>query len=80
MPRKIKKGPKPKKFYAIYKGDDILMVGTAEECAEYMGVTITTVRWMSTEASHKRYFASLAKGNGKDSLMVFKVEDEEETE
>ena len=29
-----------KKVYAVYKGDEFIVVGSAKECAEYIGITV----------------------------------------
>lgn len=34
--------------YAIYKGDELIVVGTADECAEYMGVSEHTIRCIAS--------------------------------
>lgn len=36
--------------YVVYKGDDIICHGTAEECSEKMGVTVLTVQRLATTA------------------------------
>lgn len=36
------------KVYAVYKGDEMLCMGTKEECAEKMGVTAEYISWMTT--------------------------------
>ena len=44
-----------KKFFAIYKGDELLIIAdTIEECAEYLNVKIETARFISYAAHHKR--------------------------
>lgn len=40
-------------LYALYKGDDLLDVGTAREIAERRGVKPSTIQFMATPA-HKR--------------------------
>ena len=44
-----------KKFFAIYKGDELLIIAdTIEECAEYLNVKIETARFISYAVHHKR--------------------------
>jgi len=40
--------------YAVYKGDDLLAIGTDKECAQELGVTPKYIRWMTTPAAKKR--------------------------
>ncbi len=39
---------------AVYKGDELICIGTVKECAEHMGVTPKTVRWYLTPTYEKR--------------------------
>lgn len=45
---------KPKKEYALYKGEDILITGTIKEIAEHQGIKENTVRFMMSNAYAKR--------------------------
>jgi hypothetical protein len=40
--------------YALYKGEDFLGIGTAEQLAERLGVTIKTIRWYASPACKRR--------------------------
>ena len=40
--------------YAVYKGDQLLCMGTAFECAEALKVKPKTVQWWSTPTNEKR--------------------------
>lgn len=40
--------------YALYSGDEFIMIGTAEELAEYMDVKPETVRWYTTKTAERR--------------------------
>lgn len=44
----------PPKTYAIYKGDEFLYMGTAEECAKKFNVKRKTVYYWNTKAYKKR--------------------------
>nr|DAE07928.1 MAG TPA: Protein of unknown function (DUF658) [Siphoviridae sp. ct7xv9] len=39
--------PKPK-TYALYKGDKLLGIGTAQELAELTGVSVSTIHYYNT--------------------------------
>lgn len=40
--------------YAVYKGEELLVVGTASECAQELGVKEETIRWNATPTGRKR--------------------------
>lgn len=40
--------------YAVYKGDTMVAMGTAQECAEKLGVRPGYVYWMTTPAGKRR--------------------------
>lgn len=40
--------------YALYRGDELVDVGTARELAGRMGVTAEYVRWMATPTARRR--------------------------
>jgi hypothetical protein len=54
-------------MYALYKGDNILTIGTIRELALYLGVKERTVMFYSTPTYRKRN-----KGN---NYLVIKIED-----
>lgn len=56
-----------KKLYALYRGDEFVDVGTAEEIAERQEIRPESVKWMSTPSYHKR--------GGYGKLMAFKIEE-----
>lgn len=39
--------------FAVYRGDDMVAVGTAEECAKELGVSSEYIRWMTTPYGRK---------------------------
>ena len=55
-------------LYAMYKGDELLVMGTLEEIAEHQDMTIGNVRFMSYPSYHKR-------SETVDRRLVFKLED-----
>ena len=40
--------------YAVYKGEELLAIGTARECACKIGVKEATIRWNATPSARKR--------------------------
>ena len=63
------------RVYAIYKGDEFIMVGTAKECAARLKVQEDTIRWMTYPISKKRN-----KGNRMDAFVIEDDEKEREQE
>lgn len=61
-------------IYAVYKGDDLLVTGTAEECAEELGVTQEYIHYMVTPVGKKR----LANRKNPDKATTADVIDWEE--
>ena len=43
-----------KQVYALYKGDDLIIVGNAEECSKITGTKESTIRWYSNPSAIKR--------------------------
>ncbi|TYS68674.1 hypothetical protein FZC76_06930 [Sutcliffiella horikoshii] len=64
---------KTTRHYAVYKGDEFICVGTAKECADYMGVSEKSVRFLSSPTHKKRMEAS----NGTDYKIAIALEDED---
>ena len=42
------------KQYAIYKGDELIVIGTVHECASFMGVKPSTIYWYACPAQTRR--------------------------
>lgn len=40
--------------YALYKGERILCIGTADELANRLGVTVKTIRWYASPAAKRK--------------------------
>lgn len=40
--------------YVVYKGDDVIATGTADECAKLLGVKPRTVRWYASPSAGRR--------------------------
>lgn len=62
MKRKVKN----KYFYAAYRGDHVIAVGTADELAKVFGVTKRTIRFYATAVYHDRI------EDHEKSLLVYK--------
>ena len=45
---------KGKPEFAVYKGDDLLALGTAEECAAKLGVTPKYIYWLTMPTAKRR--------------------------
>ncbi|MBK1994964.1 hypothetical protein JI640_03335 [Listeria ivanovii subsp. londoniensis] len=56
--------------YAMYQGDDLLIIGTLTELAEFRNVTRDTILFYMSNAYKKRV--------GENGLCVIKLEDDEE--
>lgn len=60
--------------YAVYKGDDIFCIGTAEECAEKLKVKPTTIEIYATPSGQAR---NNRRKNKNRVTHVIRLEDEE---
>lgn len=56
--------------YALYKGDELLLIGTLTELAEFKNVTRDTILFYMSSSYKKRV--------GDNGLCVIKIEDEDE--
>ncbi|MFC8563091.1 MULTISPECIES: hypothetical protein [Peribacillus] len=59
--------------YAVYKGDEFICLGTVRECATYLGVKISTIRYLLSPAYSKRIEKRLEANS---PLIAIKVDDE----
>ena len=59
------------KIYSAYRGDEFVDVGTAEELAERLGMSVETVKWLSYPSAHKR-------AEGAVRLLTYEVDMEDE--
>lgn len=57
--------------YAVYKGDEMIAMGTAQECAEKLDVRPDYIYWMTTPAGKRR----LAKRKNPDKATTAVVVD-----
>ena len=56
--------------YAVYKGDELIIIGTAEECAERLNVNAKYIRWLSTPSVVKRHDST-------NKMIAIKIDEEE---
>ncbi|APH04930.1 hypothetical protein [Bacillus weihaiensis] len=61
------------KEYAVYKGEDLLAIGTAKECAETLNVAAETIYYYTTSA----YKRKLEKRKNPDNCRVAILMDNE---
>jgi len=57
------------KTYAVYKGEEMLVMGTAKECAEALNVKTSTIHFYKNEAYQNR-------GSGKSRRITIELDDE----
>ncbi|MDT1995190.1 hypothetical protein CKN82_07045 [Carnobacterium divergens] len=57
--------------YAVYKGDELLGIGTAKELAERLKVKVETIKFYSTASYQKRI-----KKENHNRLISVKLEDD----
>lgn len=58
--------------YAVYQGDELLALGTDEQCAKLLDILPNSVRFLASEA-HKRRVAKLK--NPEEARIAIKLED-----
>lgn len=61
--------------YALYRGDNLIIIGTAEELAKEMEIKVSSVKWYLTPSCKKRMDKMKNKDN---AVVIIKIEDEEE--
>lgn len=62
---------KKNKEFAMYKGDELLGIGTAKELAEKLNVKVETIRFYNTPTYKKRV------KQGKNRKVLVEIEDDE---
>ncbi|WP_224771191.1 hypothetical protein [Metabacillus idriensis] len=61
------------KEYAVYKGEDILCIGTIKECAEFMNVLPDTIKFYMTPSYLKRV---AKRKKAKNYITVIRLDDD----
>jgi hypothetical protein len=64
-----------KGLYSVYKGDEMIALGTAKECAEQLGIKDKSVICYASD-SHKRKF--LKYKNSKSQTIAYRIGDIED--
>lgn len=64
------------KYFALYKGDKFIDLGTAKELAEKYNVTPKTIRYLSTPANRRRI--EKTKKDVSNALISIKIDDVED--
>lgn len=59
------------KEVALYKGDDLLMIGTVQEAAQFLGVQTKTIHFLKSPAYMKRV---AARKNSRLSTIAISIE------
>lgn len=62
----------PKNEYAVYKGDELLAIGTAKEISEILNIKVKTV-WAYTTDAYQRYNEKL--DNPENATFAIKLND-----
>ncbi|MED4453072.1 helix-turn-helix transcriptional regulator [Metabacillus fastidiosus] len=62
--------------YAIYKGDELICIGTAEECAKELNVTRKYIQWLTMPPVKER----IAKSKDPEKCIISIRLDDEEVE
>ncbi|MGF0347628.1 hypothetical protein ACQR3P_28725 [Rhodococcus sp. IEGM1300] len=62
------------KEYAVYKGEKLLIMGTARECAKVLGVLPETVYYYTTDAYQRKL---QKRGNPQNVRIAVCLDDEE---
>lgn len=61
--------------YVVYKGENLICIGTAKECAEVMNVTPAYIKWMTTPTGKRRLSN---RKNPEKCTMAEKLEEDED--
>lgn len=61
-----------KKEYAVYKGEDLLVIGTIKECADFLGIKKKTIQHYLTPA-YQRIIAK--RKRARNYRTVVKLDD-----
>ena len=64
------------KEFAVYKGDELMCIGTSKECAAVLGVQQKYINWLTTPTAKKR----LANRKDPDSALIAIVIDLDDEE
>lgn len=65
------------KEYAVYKGEELIVIGSVKECAEFMGVKPDYIYWMTTPTAKRRH---AARANTDRCTTAIKLQEDEDDE
>lgn len=57
-------------IYAVYKNDEIIAMGTADECAAELNVRPDYIHWMTTPIGKKRYESRKNKDEAQTAVVI----------
>lgn len=63
--------------YAVYKGDELIAMGTPAECAAIMNVQPSYIKWLTTP-THKRRLANRKRPERCTTAVKLSEEEEDE--
>lgn len=66
---------KEESYYCVYKGDDVIAHGTKEEVAERLGITESSLEWLTTPTAMHRFNRS--SGNRMIAVKTILEEDDD---
>ncbi|MEK3909654.1 hypothetical protein [Oceanobacillus sp. FSL W7-1309] len=69
------RSPRKSVDYAVYKGEELLVIGSAVECAEELNVTPDYIMWMTTPSGQKRI---ANRKNPDRARMAIRLDDDDE--
>lgn len=61
--------------YAVYKGNELIVTGTAQECADFMNVSSKYIRWMTSPTGKRRL---AGRKNPSKCTTAERIEDDDE--
>lgn len=61
------------RYYALYKGDEIITIGTKKDLAIYLNVKESTIEYYSTSW----YYNKIKYNNLKNRMYCIKIEEED---
>lgn len=65
-----------KNVYAVYKGEEFIFSGTSKECAQYLGIKVSSFYRLGSPAYKKRF----PKNRPSKAFVMFKLEKDDVNE
>ncbi len=57
-------------IYAVYKNDEMIAMGTADECAAELDVQPEYITWMATPTGKRRYESRKNKDKAQTAVVI----------